>query len=73
MLFCNFLITNIRHPLKRFDIHSRPVHKLVKKLKRPVFRFFHAARAGVPEGAHLMEFSAGSTAEEGKLGRILLD
>ena len=47
----SFFFPYIRHPLERFDIHPRPVHQLVKQLKRPVVRFFHAARAGVPKGA----------------------
>ncbi len=46
-----FLITNIRHPLERFDIHPRPVHQPVKQLECPVIRFFHTARTGVPEEA----------------------
>ena len=45
------LITNIRHPLERFNIHTRPVHQLIKQLERPVVRLFHPARAGIPEGA----------------------
>ncbi len=44
----SLLITNIRHPLKRFDIHPRPVHQLVEELKRPIVRLFHGARAGIP-------------------------
>ncbi len=45
------LITNIRHPLERLNIHPRFVHQLVEELKRPIVRLFHPARAGVPERA----------------------
>ncbi len=45
------LITDIRHPLERFDIHTRLVHQPVKQLERPVVRLFHAIGAGIPKGA----------------------
>jgi|TARA_B100000315_G_C14254104_1_gene441084 hypothetical protein len=46
-----FLIANIRHPLKRFNIHTRFIHQPVKQLKRPIVRLFRATRARGAEGA----------------------